>query len=110
MDRIAQLNDFIKETPQDPFLHYALTMEYLKLGDNERTRAGFENMVTVYPDYVGTYYHYAKFLEKQNEKDAAEKIYTDGILVANKMRNRHAMSELQAALNLLRGMDDEDNY
>ncbi|WP_164112795.1 MULTISPECIES: tetratricopeptide repeat protein [Sphingobacterium] len=110
MDRIAQLNDFIKETPNDPFLHYALTMEYVKLDDRDRSRAGFENLVSVYPDYVGTYYHYAKFLEKQNEKEAAELIYEKGILVANKMRNRHAMGELQAALNLLRGLEDEDDY
>lgn len=110
MDRIAQLTDFLKETPNDPFLHYALTTEYVKLGDNERARAGFENMVTAYPDYVGTYYHYAKFLEKLNEKDSAEKIYETGILVANKMRNRHAMSELQAALNLLRGLEDDEDY
>ncbi|MDR2281633.1 MAG: tetratricopeptide repeat protein [Sphingobacterium sp.] len=110
MDRIEQLKDFIKETPQDPFLHYALTMEYVKLGDIQKSREGFENMVSTYPDYVGTYYHYAKFLEKQSEKESAEKIYEEGILVASRMRNRHAMGELQSALNLLRGIDEDDDY
>lgn len=110
MDRIAQLKDFIRETPHDPFLHYALTMEYVKLGDVDLSRRGFENMINVYPEYVGTYYHYAKFLEKQNEKEEAEKIYEKGMSVANKVRNRHALSELQAALNLLRGIDEEEDY
>lgn len=110
MDRIEQLNEFIKETPNDPFLHYARTMEYVKLGDDEKSRIGFENMLSTYPDYIGTYYHYAKFLEKQNEKEAAESIYEKGILVASKVRNRHAMGELQAALNLLRGVDEDEDY
>lgn len=110
MDRIEQLTEFIKESPNDPFLHYALTMEYVKLGDMEESRRGFDHMLTSYPDYVGTYYHYAKFLEKQNEKEKAEGIYEKGILVANRMRNRHAANELQGALNLLRGIDDDDDY
>lgn len=110
MDRIEQLKDFIKESPNDPFLHYALTMEYVKIGDTARSRQGFEHMLATYPDYVGTYYHYAKFLEKCSEKESAEDIYEKGIIVANKMRNRHAMNELQGALNLLRGIVEDDDY
>lgn len=109
MDRIEQLSAFIKESPNDPFLHYALTMEYVKLGDVDESRKGFDHMLANYPDYVGTYYHYGKFLEKQDEKGLAEKIYESGILVANKMRNRHAANELQGALNLLRGIEEDDD-
>lgn len=112
MDRIEQLQEFIKETPQDPFLHYALTMEYLKQEDVAKAREGFEHMVATYPNYVGTYYHFGKFLEKfVNEKELAEEIYTKGILIAKNARNMHAMGELQGALNLLKGFDDdEDEY
>lgn len=111
MNRIEQLEQFLKETPQDPFLHYALTMEYLKQGDIVRTRAGFENLVSTYPNYVGTYYHFGKFLEKIGDKSLAEDIYGQGIIVAKNARNMHAMGELQGALNLMKGFDDdEDEY
>lgn len=108
MDRIAQLLAFIQDTPDDPFLHYALTMEYVKSGDTEQSLSGFRNMLAKYPGYVGTYYHYAKFLEKQDKKNEAIEIYQQGIEVARKSRNMHALGELQGALNMLVGFDDDE--
>jgi len=109
MNRIEQLEEFLKDSPEDPFLHYALTMEYLKQGDLAKTRQGFDNMVGTYPNYVGTYYHFGKFLEKNNELVLAEDIYNQGIIIARNARNMHAMGELQGALNLLKGFDDDDD-
>jgi len=109
MNRIEQLEEFLRESPQDPFLHYALTMEYLKGEDTEKTRNGFENMLVNFPDYVGSYYHYGKFLEKLGEPAKAEEVYKEGILVATKIRNHHAKGELLGALNMLLGMDDDDD-
>lgn len=108
MNRIEQLEDFLRESPNDPFLHYALTMEYLKADDKQRVRAGFENLLSTFPDYVGSYYHYGKFLEKEGELAKAEEMYKQGILVATKVRNMHAKSELMGALNLLMGLDEDD--
>ncbi|MGN0002333.1 MAG: tetratricopeptide repeat protein [Sphingobacterium composti] len=109
MNRIEQLKEFLKESPQDPFLHYALTMEYMKGDDNVKILESFENMLSRFPDYVGTYYHFGKFLEKLDDHSRAEQIYKDGILIANKVRNHHAKSELMGALSLLLGMDEDDD-
>lgn len=109
MNRIEQLEEFLRESPQDPFLHYALTMEYLKGDDQRKTEAGFVNLITNFPDYVGSYYHYGKFLEKQGATSKAEEIYKKGIEVANKVRNHHAKSELMGALNMLYGIEDDDD-
>lgn len=109
MNRIEQLEVFLKESPEDPFLYYALTMEYLKIKDIQKTRDGFENLLSKFPDYVGSYYHYGKFLENNGETASAEQIYKQGIQVATKMRNMHAKSELLGALNLLLGFADEED-
>ena len=109
MNRIEQLEEFLLESPHDPFLHYALTMEYLKGEDIIKTKAGFDNLLTNFPDYVGSYYHYGKFLEKQGESSKAEEVYKQGVLIATRTRNLHAKSELLGALNLLLGMDDDDD-
>lgn len=107
--RLEQLQDFLKESPNDPFLKYALTMEFLKLGDKQNARKGFEDLIEVHPDYVGTYYHFGKFLEAENEKDAGMEIYEKGILIAQQKRNFHALGELKNALLLAQGLlDDED--
>ncbi|NGM62903.1 tetratricopeptide repeat protein [Sphingobacterium sp. SGG-5] len=109
MTRIAQLQQFLQETPNDPFLHYALTMEYIKLDRNGEALESFEKLVRDYPDYLGTYYHFGKLLEQEGQKDRAAEIYTQGIHLARSKRNMHALGELQGALNLLNGFDDDDD-
>lgn len=106
--RLDQLKEFLKESPQDPFLKYALTMEYVKMQDNSLALAGFEDLVAEHGDYVGTYYHFGKFLEGQGEKDKAIEIYEKGIVVAQSKRNFHALGELKNALLMAQGLLDED--
>ncbi|HMR20361.1 MAG TPA: tetratricopeptide repeat protein, partial [Sphingobacterium sp.] len=93
MERLQQIQEFLAESPQDPFLNYALTMEYVKLGRDEEALQCFEKMVSEFPDYVGTYYHFGKFLEKNNHRNRAEEVYNTGIAVARTNRKMHALSE-----------------
>lgn len=106
--RLEELQQFLKESPQDPFLKYAITMEYRKIGDHEKALAGFENLQENHPDYVGTYYHFAKFLEEQGKKDEAIAVYKTGMEVAQRLRNRHAYGELLSAYNLAMGIEEDD--
>lgn len=108
-DRISQLTEFLRETPNDPFLEYALTMEYLKLGDVESARAGFERLLVEHEDYIGSYYHFGKLLEKLGDTERALKIYEKGMEVAKSKRNMHAFGELRAAYQLALGMEEDDD-
>ncbi|SFT12105.1 tetratricopeptide repeat protein [Sphingobacterium wenxiniae] len=108
MNRIEELLQFLKDSPNDPFLKYALTMEYRKMGDTDKTREGFLDLITQHEDYVGTYYHFAKFLEGQRETEQALRIYEKGMDVAQRMRNRHAYGELQSAYKQALGEDEDD--
>lgn len=107
-NRLEELQAFLKENPNDPFLKYAITMEYNKSGDAEKTLAGFQDLQLHHPEYVGTYYHFAKFLETQGKKEEALHIYQAGMEVAQQQRNRHAYNELSGAYNLARGLDEDD--
>ena len=109
MNRIEQLQEFLKESPQDPFLHYALTMEHLKGNDDVKILEAFDNLLTNFPDYVGTYYHFGKFLEKLEDRAKAEEVYKKGIVIATKVRNMHAKGELMGALNLLLGIEEDED-
>lgn len=106
--RLEELKQFLKESPQDTFLKYAITMEYRKMGDAEKTLLGFEDLMTNHPDYLGAYYHFAKFLEEQGRQEEALNIYKSGMALAESQRNRHAYNELQAAYNLASGIDEDD--
>ncbi|UIR56517.1 tetratricopeptide repeat protein [Sphingobacterium sp. SRCM116780] len=108
-DRLQQLLDFLKDSPQDPFLKYALATEYLKLGNQGEALNGYLDLIANHEDYVGTYYHLGKLYEKLNQLEDAREIYKKGMLITQQKRNMHALSELRGALSLLDG-DDEDEY
>jgi len=106
--RLEELKQFLAENPNDPFLKYALTIEYKKMGDMEKAMAGFQELVSQHENYVGTYYHFAKFLDENSQKNEALSIYKKGMEVAARVKNRHAYSELQRAYNLSMGIDEDD--
>ena len=97
MDRIEKLNEFLKTSPKDNFLRHALALEYIKIGDDFKARILFEEILTESPDYVGSYYHLAKLLEKLTYRDLAIEWYEKGMAAAKKAKDNHAYNELQAA-------------
>ncbi len=107
--RLEKLLEFLKNEPNDEFLQYALATEYLRLNETEKALAYYENLVTNHPDYVGTYYHLGKLYEALNRKDDAISTYEKGMGIARKMRDNHALSELQSVYNQVNGMDDDDD-
>ena len=98
MSRVEQLQLFLKESPEDAFLNYALATEYVGLGDDEKAEGIFRMLLEKHPDYIATYYHLGKLLERKTDKDAAILIYEKGIEKAKKSGERHSLSELQSAL------------
>lgn len=97
MDRIEKLKEFLKQNPADSFLQHALGLEYVKLGDDETARGLFEAILEREPGYVGTYYHLAKLLERNNNTDKAIKVYEKGMEEAKKAGETHNYNELRGA-------------
>lgn len=97
MDRIARIQEFLQANPQDNFLRHALALEYIKIGEDEKARELFEAILGASPDYIGSYYHLAKLLEKLEQPDLAIKWYEQGMAEAKKAGDNHAYNELQAA-------------
>ena len=95
--RIERLEQMLKENSADPFLLHALALEKVKIGDDVAAKDLFRKVVTGTPDYVGTYYHLAKLLERNGETDAALQVYEQGMEVARKLKDNHAWSELRSA-------------
>jgi Tfp pilus assembly protein PilF len=97
MDRIAKINEFLKDNPKDNFLRHALALEYLKIGEDENAKILFTEILSESPDYIGSYYHLAKLLEKLDQIPAAMEWYEKGMEVSKKAGDQHAYNELQAA-------------
>jgi len=94
MARLDQLQAFLKDSPDDSFILFAIAKEYEKLQDKENALKYYQDLVAKDADYVGTYYHLGQLLEELEQKDEALDIYTKGIAIAQKLNDQHAKSEL----------------
>jgi len=97
MNRIEQLKNFLKENPKDNFLRHSLALEYIKMGDDLKARILFEEILADSPDYVGSYYHLAKLLERLEQTPLAIEWYEKGMLAAKNANDQHTYNELQSA-------------
>ena len=97
------LEEAVREQPDNTFARYGLAME---LAGTEPAAAWthFAYLLEHHPEYAATYYHAGAFLTKQGKMEEARKVLSSGLEVTDRQGNRHAHSELQAALDDLNDM------
>lgn len=95
--RLEKLQEFLKETPNDPFLIYGIALEYNNL-DKNQAKIYFNKLLTEFSEYLPTYYHAGKLEEEFHNFEEAISIYKKGIELAQQQGDRHAKSELETAL------------
>ena len=97
MERIPKIKELLQLNPADSFLQHALGLEYIKLGNDDEARVLFEELLSREPTYVGSYYHLAKLLERNNKTDEAIRVYEKGMEEAKMAGEKLAYNELRAA-------------
>lgn len=101
MNRLEQLLKIHQETPEDPFLLFAIAKEYECMGQIPEALRWYLDLKRRHPDYVGLYYHLGKLYELLDEADNARQVYQEGIQVAKHAGDINAERELQSALSWL---------
>lgn len=91
----------LAQQPTDAFLNHALALEEIKLGNDSSARSLFESILQREPDYIGSYYHLGKLLERQGDESAAIEVYERGMEAAKKRGDHHALNELRGAYDNL---------
>jgi len=95
--RLNHLQELLNEDPKDEFVLYALAQEYTKLEDLDQALVHYIRLKKVNADYVGMYYHLAAlYLELEKEEEALA-TYVEGIDIAQRLGDHHALSELKNA-------------
>lgn len=107
-ERLSKLMQYLEQDSQDPFLKYAIAQEYDRAEDSGEAQKWYQRVIQEHPEYVATYYHYGKLLEKSGEAARALQIFSEGIKTAEKAGDRHALSELKEAYVQAGGEDDEE--
>ena len=101
MDRIAGLLEILTANPDDTFARYALGMEYSQAGRVDDAVSEFRTLIGKQPDYANAYFMAAQALAAAERVAEAKQLLQEGITAANRARNQHAASEMQAMLDEL---------
>jgi tetratricopeptide (TPR) repeat protein len=95
------LKEMVSQKPSDAFLRYGLAMEYRNGGDLEGAVREFRAIIDANPDYSPAYFHGGQTLERLGRPDEARALYETGVEVTRRKGDQHALSEMQAALDLV---------
>ena len=97
MTRIERIKEMLLTNPMDSFLQHALALEYIKIEEDERARELFQNLLQEDENYIGSYYHLAKLLERSDKIEDAKEVYERGMLKAKECGDIHTYNELRTA-------------
>lgn len=101
MSRRIQIQEMLKEEPDDPFLNYALAQELLKEGLTEEGETQLRAICAQQPDYVPAWFRLGQFLADEQRTDEAVSILQEGIATAKRTGDLHAAGEMTQLLDLL---------
>ena len=99
MDRIASLREILSLDPKNALARYGLAMEYSNSGELDRALEEFNQLLATNPDYTAAYFMAAQTLVKAQRSEEAKLMLRNGIASAERKRDMHAQSEMQAMLD-----------
>ncbi|HNP08224.1 MAG TPA: tetratricopeptide repeat protein [Cyclobacteriaceae bacterium] len=100
LDRIKILQAFIKESPDDPFNHYALALELMTEEPAQACQILLD-LVKRKPDYLPAYYQLALLLIDENRFEEAKVVLDNGIVLGRKQNDHKTIRELKTLLQEL---------
>lgn len=96
--RLAHLEKLVHNGTSDPFVLYALALEYQKEGRSEACLGLFDRVMAEHPDYLPSYLMAGMALSKQGQRPKAKEVFEKGILKAQAAGDAHTEGEIQDAL------------
>ena len=92
--RLKTLLEFQKKEPDDPFLLYAIGMEYLKKTP-VKAKAYFEELLVKHPDYLPTYYQATQLCISSDDFKRALDLLEQGMIIAKQQNDLATHKELK---------------
>lgn len=99
--RIEKLQRLAAQKPNDPFLLYALALEYRKEALEEDAERYFQKLIDEHPDYVPVHFQFGQFLVDLGREEEARAVLRNGFEVARGQGDSKAESEIESLLDTL---------
>lgn len=100
-NKIRFLEEAIQENTTDAFPYFALAKELEKNNQPERALENYTHLVSHFPEYGGTYYHYVLLLVHLGKTEEALTILEKGLTVLQSADESNLYQELLALKNQL---------
>lgn len=107
LERIEEIKKMLQESPEDTFLHYALSLEYIRLGKIEDGMNLLRQIRSQTPDYLAVYMKLGKMYHALQDFTNAIESIESGLLVARKQQDFKTLNELQQVLQDIQDDLDE---
>ncbi len=101
MSRLEKVQAMLKENPDDIFLNYAIAMEFSKEDQIVLAQAAFKKVRKLDPNYVPAYFQEGQMLAQDDQIPEAQAILKEGIDVAKRTGDNHALGEMTEFLDTL---------
>ena len=100
-ERLQFLRRSIGANPADTFARYGLALELSRGGQPDEAWEQFRYLLEHHPDYAPAYYQAGMLLIDQGRNEEARKVIERGVELTRRLGQKHAESELMAALESL---------
>ncbi|WP_437201552.1 tetratricopeptide repeat protein [Planctomicrobium sp. SH664] len=101
MSRLDKIRTLLADTPNDVFLNYTYAMELAKGGDLTQIREAFRKTLELDPNYVPAHFQFGQALAARGEIDDARRVLENGVEVARRVGDSHALGEMTEFLESL---------
>ncbi|HET9785260.1 MAG TPA: tetratricopeptide repeat protein [Terriglobales bacterium] len=102
-NRREQLEEFVRQRPDDAFARYGLAMELMRSGESVAALAEFERLQERHPDYAAGFQQAGQLLIALDRHEDARAVLERGLAAAERSHDRHAASEMQGLLDEIGG-------
>lgn len=99
--RLEQLELLARKDPGDPFVQYAIALEYVSSDRLEEAAGILERLMEASPDYSAGYHQAGRVYERLDRDDEARRCYERGIVVADRQGDTKDLEEMREALAFL---------
>ncbi|MDE2846089.1 MAG: hypothetical protein OXO51_05220 [Gemmatimonadota bacterium] len=99
--RLEQLEQLASKDPGDPFIQYAIALEYVSSHRLEEAAGILERLMAASPDYTAGYHQAGRVYEQLDRDDEARRCYEQGIVVAERQGDAKDLDEMREALAFL---------
>lgn len=97
-EKINQLENIVRQNPQNALMHYTLGVEYLRAGQPQKAIDVFRKSIELESDYSAAYRELGRALVKSNSMKEARDVFHKGIAVAEGKGDIQTAKEMRVFL------------